>query len=80
MVFTAPLAPNITSAKVVGGRFTMSFTGASAGAYSAYATTDLAPANWTNLGPVTPVGGGVFQFTDPEPLAYTHRFYQVRGP
>lgn len=35
---------------------------------------------WESLGAPIPVGGGVYQFTDPAATNSARRFYQLRSP
>ena len=35
---------------------------------------------WTSLGSPTPVGPGLYQFSDPEAVNFPRRFYQLRTP
>jgi hypothetical protein len=46
------------------------------------ATTDVETPveNWEALGAPVPVGGGLYQFTDPAATSQPQRFYQLRSP
>jgi hypothetical protein len=66
------------------GSFQFSLTNLVGGSFTVFATTNLTqPFNtWSNLGPVTesPVGSGLFQFTDSQATNYPYRFYRVTSP
>jgi hypothetical protein len=66
------------------GSFQFNLPSLVGGSFTVFATTNLAlPFNtWSNLGPVleTPVGSGVFQFTDTQATNYPRRFYRVSSP
>jgi hypothetical protein len=40
----------------------------------------MRPHHWEVLGPPVPVGGGLYQFTDPAATNHAQRFYQLRSP
>ena len=67
---------------LTGGQFQFSFTNTNAVAFTVLASTNVAApiAQWESLGAPVPVGGGVYQFTDPAATNHTRRFYQLRSP
>ncbi|MEP6662128.1 MAG: hypothetical protein ABJC04_00565 [Verrucomicrobiota bacterium] len=76
--------PVITSSAVVGGFFTLTFSGTTGATYSIVSSTDIATplSSWTVVGTATesPAGSGQFQFTDSSPATSSQRFYTVRLP
>jgi hypothetical protein len=36
--------------------------------------------NWTDLGPATSLGGGLYEFTDPGAIGQPQRFYRLVSP
>ena len=67
-------------ARLPGGAFQFSFPFTPGATCTALAATNLALplANWSELGGVTEISPGQFQFTDPEAANRTQRFYGVR--
>jgi hypothetical protein len=74
--------PFISGVQVVGSVFQFSFTNTNATAFTVLATSDVASpvANWEVLGAPVPMGGGVYQFSDPGATKLVQRFYQLRSP
>ncbi len=52
------------------------FTGVTGETYAVLASTDLA--NWIQIGTAAELGGGKFQFDDPNANKFSSRFYRVR--
>lgn len=78
-----PTAIRLTGvAALPGGGFRFSFTNAPGLSFSVLASTDLTLPliNWNNLGSVTEVSSGQYQFTDLQADADGKRFYRVRSP
>jgi hypothetical protein len=73
---------SVSGARGGNGMFQLTFTNINGGAFTVSATTNLVPSggNWTNLGSVTEVTPGSFQFTDVEATNCSQRFYRVLGP
>ena len=75
--------PFLNNVQVLGGgQFQFSFTNTNAVAFSVLASTNAAAplAQWESLRAPVPVGGGVYQFTDPGATNHARRFYQLRSP
>jgi uncharacterized delta-60 repeat protein len=75
--------PFIASVQVLGGgAFAFSFTNTNAVAFTVLASTNVAlpSEQWEVLGTPAPVGGDLYQFTDPGATNHARRFYQLRGP
>ena len=82
--FTVPVAPIILTnlTPLPGGAFQFGFTNVPGMSFTAYGTTNLAWAftNWTQLGSVTEISSGQFQFTDTSGTGNQERFYRVTSP
>jgi outer membrane protein assembly factor BamB len=82
--FTLPVSPiTLTDLTIQpDGTFQFAFTNAPGMSFTTYSTSDLSLpfTNWTNLGIVTEVSPGQFQFTDPQGSGNEQRFYRVRSP
>lgn len=82
--FTVPVPPIVlTNASVTpGGSLQFGFTNVPGLSFTAFATTNAASAftDWSNLGAVSEVSPGQFQFTDPQATGGSRRFYRVRSP
>ena len=75
--------PFLSSVQALGGGvFQFSFTNTNAVYFSVLAGSDVAApiAEWEVLGSPVPVGGGIYQFTDPGAAKHERRFYQLRSP
>jgi uncharacterized delta-60 repeat protein len=75
--------PFISSVQVLaGGTFQFSFNNTNAAYFSVLANANVAApvAEWEVLGAPVPVGGGLYQFTDPGATNHPRRFYQLRSP
>jgi hypothetical protein len=75
--------PYLSPLTVLGnGAFQFSFTNTHTTAFTVLATTNVAlpMAQWDVLGQPMPVGDGIYQFTDPDAVNRTQRFYQLRTP
>jgi len=75
--------PFLSSVQVLGGgAFQFSFANTNAVSFSVLASTNVAlpAAQWDVLGAPVPMGGGVYQFTDPQVTSHAGRFYQLRSP
>jgi hypothetical protein len=72
----------LSGSKLAGGAFRISFTTLPGGAFSALMSSNvaLAQSNWANLGGVTEVSPGQYQFTDTQATNQPRRFYRVRSP
>ena len=76
-------SPRLASAaRSSDGAYQFSFTNADRAAFAILATTNVAlpVAQWEVLGAPLPVGGGLYQFTDPTASTHTRRFYQLHAP
>jgi hypothetical protein len=66
------------------GSFQFGLTNLVGGSFTVFASTNVALPfhTWSDLGPVpeTPVGSGVFQFTDTQATNFSRRFYRVSSP
>ena len=82
--FTVPVPPIVltNSTRLPGGAFQFGFTNVPGLSFTAFATTNVALpfANWTRLGAVAEVSPGQFQFTDPQAVNNSQRYYRVRSP
>ena len=65
-----------------GGAFQFLYTNTPGvpGTVLASTNVSLAPGNWTAVGTATEISTGLFQFTDPQPVAGAGRFYQIVSP
>jgi hypothetical protein len=75
--------PFLSNVQVLGGgAFQFTFTQSNATAFTVLASSDVAwpSSQWQVLGSPLPVGGGLYQFTDPGATNLTRRFYQLRTP
>jgi len=76
-------APILIAPSVLGdATFQFTFTNISGAAFTVLATADMALplTNWSVLGSPTPIGGAVYQFTDPGATNFPRRFYLLRSP
>jgi uncharacterized delta-60 repeat protein len=79
----SPMFIDISSMRVLGGgAVQFSFLNPNAAGLSVLASEDVAAPlpTWVNLGAPVPVGGGVYQFTDPGAANLPRRFYRVGAP
>jgi hypothetical protein len=79
----APARPYLTSAmSLANGAFQFAFTDPSGASFTVLSSTNvsLPASNWTVLGSALPVGGGLYQFIDPDATNHSQRFYQLRWP
>jgi hypothetical protein len=79
----APPPPYLTGVRrVPSGAIQLAFTNASAASFTVLASTNvsLPSSNWIALGSPMPIGGGIYQFTDPNATNHPTRFYQLRWP
>jgi uncharacterized delta-60 repeat protein len=79
----SPMFIDISSMRVLGGgAVQFSFLNPNAAGLSVLASEDVAAPlpTWVNLGAPVPVGGGVYQFTDPGAVNLPRRFYRVGAP
>jgi len=62
------------------GVFEFDFTNRTTLSFDILASTNvtLPSTNWTNLGPATSLGGGLYRFTDSQATTNTQRFYLLR--
>ena len=75
--------PFLSDVQVLGGgTFQFSFTNTNTTAFTVLASPDVAwpSSQWQALGSPVPIGGGLYQFTDPGATNFTRRFYQLRTP
>jgi hypothetical protein len=72
----------ISGTRLAGGAFQISFANPTGGSFSALMSSNvtLAVSNWANLGAVTEVSPGQYQFTDTQATNQPRRFYRVRSP
>ncbi len=80
-----PLPPTINTPSPTvlgGGVFQLNFANTNNATFSVLASTNISlPAsNWTVLGTATNLGGGLYQFTDPDATNYPSRYYKLRFP
>jgi hypothetical protein len=61
---------------LTGGTFKLAVTGALGPDYSLYASSNLAPANWSLVGTTNPPAMP-FLFADPAATNFNQRFYRV---
>jgi uncharacterized delta-60 repeat protein len=68
--------------RVAGGAARFSFLNPNAAGLSVLASDDVTVplAAWANLGPPVALGGGVYQFTDPDAANFPRRFYRLSAP
>ena len=82
--FTVPVAPIILTNLTLlpGGAFQFGFTNVPGMSFTAYGTTNLVLvfSNWPQLGSVTEISSGQFQFTDSSGAGNQERFYRVTSP
>jgi hypothetical protein len=82
--FTVPVSPILLTDLTLlpGGVFQLGFTNVPGMSFTMYGTTNLALAfaNWTQLGSVTEISSGRFQFTDLSGAANQDRYYRVTSP
>jgi uncharacterized delta-60 repeat protein len=81
--FYRMIPPQITRVGKGGaGVFQFAFTNTSAQSFTVLASSDVnSPvATWEVLGAPVPVGGGLYQFSDPASTNFPRRFYQLRSP
>jgi uncharacterized delta-60 repeat protein len=78
-----PVFIDISSVRVLDGAvLQFSFFNGNAAALSVRASEDVAAPlpTWANLGAPVAVGGGVYQFTDPDAANLSRRFYRLGAP
>jgi hypothetical protein len=75
-------SPRLGAASMLKGAFQFNFTNTGGHSYTVVATTNVAsPApQWDVLGSPVDIGGGIYQFTDPNAANFPQRFYQLRWP
>lgn len=82
--FSLPVPPIVLTNWVLlpGGAFQFGFTNVPGLSFTAFATTNvtLGFTNWTELGAVSEVSPGQFQFTDTQATNTSQRYYRVRSP
>jgi Galactose oxidase, central domain len=84
-LFVPPVPPTTIvlthPTKLPNGTFLFAFTNAAGATFTALATTNLAlpRTNWTNLGAVTEISPGSFQFSDSQAATNPQRFYSVKA-
>jgi len=82
--FTVPVSPIILTELTLlpEGVFQLGFTNVPGMSFTVYGTTNLALAftNWAQLGSVTELSSGQFQFTDLSGMANQERYYRVTSP
>jgi hypothetical protein len=67
---------------LAGGAFQFAFSNIAGAMFTAWATTNvtLPTTNWSDLGGVSELAPGSFQFTDPQATDQGQQFYRVVGP
>src|SRR5262249_17680377 len=78
---SVPLPPLLQQPTVLNnGVFQFYFTNQNVQSYEIWATTNLTlpPTSWDLLGLPTPLGGGLYQFTDSAAPFYSRRYYLLR--
>jgi len=79
----APMFIDMYSVRLLDeGAVQFSFLNANAGGLSVLASDNVAAplGTWANLGAPAPLGGGLFQFTDPGVANSSRRFYRLSAP
>jgi hypothetical protein len=77
-VVTPPLNPVLTAWEFGDGTFGFEYTHSSGQSYRTYASTNLV--DWTLIGTASPIGLGLYRFTDTDTTNPPRRFYQLRSP
>jgi hypothetical protein len=69
-------------ARLTNGTFQFAFANTPSSTFTVLATTNMALpiANWSNLGGVTEISPGQFQFSDSQPTNMSQRFYRISSP
>jgi hypothetical protein len=77
-----PTATTLTGARLSNGQFQFSFTNSPDALFGVLATTNLSIPlmNWTLLNGVMEIASGQFQFTDPQVVNGSQRYYRLYAP